>query len=127
MRLQVTYLSFLAAAALFLAGCASVRGADDPFAQKAGAEEVKVSITNLAFSDATVWGVTNGGRHRLGTVTGKRETAFYLPISYASEFYLEIDLLAGPRCRTESMMVAPGDHVELTIQGNIQNGLCGVP
>jgi len=86
-----------------------------------------VSINNLAFSDVTVWGVTNGSRRRLGNITAKGETDFTLPLGYPSELYLEIDLLAGPRCVTETMLVQPGDHVELTVRGDTANLVCGVP
>lgn len=105
----------LATAALAL-GCATVTGsASDPFADD-GESEIKVFITNLDFNDATVWGVTNGSRRRLGRAAGKRETVFSLPLTHPSDFYLEIDILAGPRCTTERMTVDPGDHVELIIQ-----------
>jgi len=125
MNKQTTLFLFLAAASLFLAGCATGRSGDNPFRERAQAEDIKVTITNLAFSDVTVWGVANGARRRLGTVTGTRETAFFLPVAYPSEVYLEIDLVAGPRCRTEAMLIGPGDHVELTIRAENPGMICG--
>lgn len=113
-RTQVFSIALATAALAF--GCASAAGpASDPFAD-GGEKEVKVFITNLAFMDATVYGITNGSRRRLGRVTGKRESVFTIPLAHSSEFYLEIDILAGPRCKTERMNVDPGDHVELIIQ-----------
>jgi len=120
-------LLLLALASPLLWSCATASRGDDPFQERAQSGQVRVSINNLAFSDVTVWGVTNGSRRRLGNITGKREADFTLPVSYASELYLEIDLLAGPRCRTETMLVQPGDHVELTVRGDAANLACGVP
>jgi hypothetical protein len=107
----------LATAGLAL-GCATVAGpATDPFAGGGGEKEIKVFITNLAFMDATVYGVTNGGaRKRLGRVTGKRESVFTLPFPHSADFQLEIDIMAGPKCKTERMPVNPGDHLELVIR-----------
>lgn len=113
-----TQLFTVALATIGLAlGCAAAAGpASDPFAGAGGEKEIKVFITNLAFMDATVYGVTNGARKRLGRVTGKRESVFSLPLEHASDFYMEIDILAGPKCRTERMNVNPGDHLELIIR-----------
>lgn len=113
-RIQVFTIALAAAALAF--GCASAAGPPpDPFAD-GGGKEIKIFITNLAFMDATVYGITNGARRRLGRVTGKRESVFSIPLAHSSDFHLEIDILAGPRCKTEKMNVDPGDHVELIIQ-----------
>jgi hypothetical protein len=106
----------LATAGLAL-GCATMGGpASDPFADGGTEKEIKVFITNLAFMDATVYGITNGARKRMGRVTGKRETVFTLPFAHSADFQLEIDIMAGPKCRTERMNVNPGDHLELVIR-----------
>lgn len=107
----------MVAVAILLAGCAAGRADSNPFSGSGagGAESVKVYITNLAFMDATIYGVTMGGRHRLGRVTGKKEVVFTMPLRAPSIMHLEIDLLAGPRCETERLMVDPGDHLELII------------
>lgn len=98
-------------------GCAAAAGpAADPFEESSGEKEIKIFITNLAFLDATVYGLTNGARRRLGRVTGKRETVFTLPFTHSAQFQLEIDILAGPKCKTERMNVDPGDHLELVIR-----------
>jgi hypothetical protein len=110
-------LASLATAAL-LAGCATGGGESRPesFPQPYAEKEIKIFVTNLAFSDATLYGITNGGRVRLGQITGKKDQVFTLPLEFSSELQLEIDLLAGPRCFTERMMVDPGDHLDLLIE-----------
>ena len=77
-----------------------------------------------AFMDATVYGVTDGGRRRLGRVTGKREMVFTMPLRTPSRMYLEIDIMAGPRCETERLIVDPGDQLELIIQHENANWRC---
>jgi hypothetical protein len=126
MKLHVPRILVAAAAACLLAGCALGGTGSDPFSEGTrGEQEIKVFITNLAFMDATVHSVTNGSRRRLGRVTGKRESVFTVPFRHSAEFYLEIDIMAGPKCRTEMMFVDPGDHVELVIQTDNPYLLCG--
>ena len=121
---QVGFLAAAAAATLFT-GCAAGGAASNPFSQDQTAREIKIYITNMAFMDATIYAVTNGGRRRLGRVVGTRETVFTMPLQVPSEMYLEVDLLAGPRCRTERILVDPGDQVEFTIQTDNPRWLCG--
>ncbi|MBT8398279.1 MAG: hypothetical protein HKO65_14070 [Gemmatimonadetes bacterium] len=113
------------AAAVSFAGCAGGAGPEgkafsDPYSEK----EVKLFVTNLAFTDVTLYGITNGGRIRLGRVTGKKEVVFTLPLEFSSELYLEIDYLAGPKCFTERMIVDPGDHLDLLIQAENRTWDC---
>jgi hypothetical protein len=114
----------LAAAAL-VAGCAGKRSEVEAFPDPYADKDVKIFVTNLAFMDATIFGIANGGRTRLGRVTGKREHVFTLPMDFSSELYLEIDILAGPKCFTERMMVNPGDHLDLVIQNEGMHWRCG--
>ena len=110
--------------AAFFAGCSTGGLESNPFTGGQGGQEVKVYITNLAFMDATVYGVTDGGRRRLGRVTGKREMVFTMPLRTPSRMYLEIDIMAGPRCETERLIVDPGDQLELIIQHENANWRC---
>ena len=127
MKLRLPRLIVAVAATALLASCAPGRGGSNPFSQeRRAAEEIKVYITNVAFMDATVYGVINGARRRLGRVTGTRESVFTLPLKFPSEMYLEIDILAGPRCRTERIMVDPGDDLELVIRTDNPYLFCGV-
>lgn len=126
MKIPVPRILVAAAVTCLLAGCASGGNGSNPFSGGTrGESEIKVFVTNLAFMDATVHGVTNGSRRRLGRVTGKRELVFTMPFRHPAEFYLEIDILAGPKCRTEKMMVDPGDHLELLIQTDNPYLFCG--
>lgn len=128
MRFRFSHLIWTVAFAVFLAGCAAGGGRSNPFDGDYTAEqEIKIFVTNLAFSDVTLYGIANGAPHRLGRVTGKREVAFTMPMRMPSELYIEIDFLAGPKCLTERMMVDPGDHLELTIQNENLSWNCRVP
>ena len=109
----------LAGAALALVACASgnPRSAGSPFSQDpAERQEIKISVQNNNFSDATLWAlVRDGRRQRLGQVTGKTEAVFTVPWSFSEPMRIEFDLVAGPRCTTESLDVDPGDTIEMII------------
>ena len=124
MKLRIARPVIMVAAATLLAGCAAAMGESDPFSRTSRETEIKVFVTNLAFMDVTLYGVTNGGRHRLGRLTGKRDFVFTLPMRAPSEFYIELDFLAGPKCQTERMMVEPGEHLELIVQNDSQSYRC---
>jgi len=117
----------MVAAAVLVTGCAGTAGRSDPFSNSSRETEIKIFVTNLAFSNVTLYGVTNGGRRYLGRLTGKREFVFTLPMRISSEFYIELDFLAGPKCQTERMRVDPGDHLELVIQNGSQSYRCRGP
>ncbi len=112
------------ASAPFLAGCAAGGGRSNPFSGDRNEPEIKIFVTNLAFSDVTLHAFTNGGRWRLGQIMGKKEIVFTMPLRAPSEMYLEIDFLAGPTCLTERMVVDPGDHLELIIQNDNLTWAC---
>lgn len=114
----------VAAAAGVVAAACATGGGSGSFGEEPGADEVKVFVSNLAFMDATIYSITNGGRRRLGQVTGKQDAVFTFPLSFPSAMYLEIDLLAGPRCETERFTVDPGDHLELIIQNDFAGWRC---
>ena len=124
MKLRQVGLVATVASATFLSGCAAGMGGSNPFSAERDEPEIKIFITNLAFSDVTVHAVMNGGRRRLGQITGKNENVFTLPLRTPSEMYLEIDFLAGPTCLTERMVVDPGDHLELIIQNENLGWTC---
>lgn len=108
---HVTLLSLLA-----LAGCSGAgRAPGTAFAPESRADSIRVYVTNRNFMDATIWAVSTGNRRRLGIVTGKREAVFTVPWEFSTELWLEIDMLAGRRCVTESLPVDPGDDLEVII------------
>lgn len=99
-----------------LAGCSGAgRAPGTAFASEGRANSIRVYVTNRNFMDATVWAVSAGSRRRLGIVTGKREGVFTVPWEFSTELWLEIDMLAGRRCVTESLPVNPGDDLEVII------------
>ncbi len=107
----------LLASALLLGGCAVGRPLGNPFQEgSASSGQVTLHVTNLNFLQATLYGVTTGGRRRLGTVEGERDSVLRIPMGAPAELQIEIDLLAGPRCYTERIWAEPGDVLELTIQ-----------
>ena len=113
--------AFLVAIPLGLTACASgSSGGGNPFSQDlAERGEIDIKVLNLNFSDATVWALINEGRRqRLGIVTGKTEEIFTLPWTFSEPLRIEFDLVAGPRCYTESLVVNPGDLLELQIASN---------
>ena len=109
----------LTALALVAAGCATSGAMErpDPFSgSMAGRQEIQIKVLNLNFSDATIRAIVRGGRRLyLGAVTGKREAVFNVPWDFSEPLRLEIDMVAGPRCTTEELMVDPGDLLELQI------------
>jgi len=111
----------LALASLLVASaCASPGSAEkrrDPFSQALEDRgEVQIKIMNFNFSDATVWVLEREGKRvRLGIITGKTDALFTVPWAFSAPMRLEFDLLADVRCLTESMVVDPGDLLELQI------------
>jgi hypothetical protein len=86
---------------------------------------IRIFVTNLNFMDATLWAVTTGTRKKLGIVTGKRNAVYTIPWDGFLELHLEVDLLSGPRCTTESLPVGPGDNIELIIDVEMtQSPMC---
>jgi len=113
--------AFLVATLLGLTACASgSSGAGNPFGEDLSErEEIEIKVVNLNFSDASVWALIGGSRRqRLGTVTGKSEEFFTLSWTFSEPLRIEFDLVAGPRCTTESLVVDPGDLLELQIASN---------
>ena len=88
-------------------------------------DSIRIFVTNLNFMDATLWAVTTGTRKKLGIVTGKRNAVYTIPWDGFLELHLEVDLLSGPRCKTESLPVGPGDNIELIIDVEMtQSPMC---
>ena len=99
-----------------LVGCShGGRTADTSFTEGRGEASVRVFVTNRNFMDATLWAVTTGSRQKLGVVSGKGEEVFTIPWAFPTDLWLEIDMLAGDRCTTESLPVDPGDDLEVII------------
>lgn len=103
--------------ALFaLSACGGMSAAtEDPF-QADGRNEIRIHVRNGNFYDARITALLGGESPRqLGSVGGKTEGVFTMPLTFSRDLRLEIDLLAGPTCVTEAIMVDPGDDLQLEI------------
>ncbi len=101
---------------VLLAGCSHAsRSSRASFTSDPGANSIRVYVTNRNFMDATIWAVSTGTRRKLGVVTGKGDAVFTVPWDIPTALWLEIDMLAGDRCTTESLPVDPGDDIEVVI------------
>jgi hypothetical protein len=90
--------------------------ASDPFAEGLeGRNEIQVRVVNSNFYDARVYMLASGVRRQLGTVTGKTDRTFRMDWKFSQEARLEINMLAGDTCTTESLPVDPGDMLQLQI------------
>ncbi|MGD8318920.1 MAG: hypothetical protein PVJ02_00650 [Gemmatimonadota bacterium] len=109
----------LAASTVLTAGCSLLRRGDsgDAFARsQAGRQVLEIVVINLNFNDATLWVVSRAGkRTRLGMVTGKDEGHFTIPWAFSEPMAIEIDMVAGPRCTSDTLTADPGDIIELRI------------
>ena len=121
------------AAVLFLsalAACASSGQGEqtDAFAAASGqARTVRIIVQNMNFSDARLYTHTRGGRKQLGIVGGKQDAEFELDWPLPEPLQIEINLLAGPQCFTQSVPVDPGDVLELQISSVFsQSAACRV-
>ncbi len=119
MRFGGTTHAWLLLPVLALGGCGTtgrtVPGAD-PFATGgAVAAEIRIRVRNSNFYDATLTAVGDMGTRRLGTVGGNQTATFTTPWTFTGSLRLQIDLLAGPTCTTESITVSPGDDISIEI------------
>ena len=83
---------------------------------------IRVQIDNRSFEDATVHAVWPGRRLRLGTVIGSMSATYTLQLDRSVLLHFEIDLLAGPECRTQQIWADPGDIILLEIDRRFING-----
>lgn len=73
----------------------------------------------MNFYDARLTTIGDRGRRRLGTVGGNQNAVFTVPWSFPTGMRIEVDLIAGPTCTTEAIVVQPGDQIELQIPANL--------
>lgn len=107
------------ALSLGLAACAGGRGnlTADPFeASTDGPQTISINVTNLNFQEARLWAVSSSGRQRIGVVGGKADAVYRISWDFSQPLQVEIDLLAGPSCTTEPLVVDPGDELQLQIE-----------
>ena len=98
------------------AGAGVSASADDPFLPGIeGRSEIRVRIVNSNFYDARIYVIGAGVRRQLGTVGGKTDGVFTTDWTHSQDLRLEIRLLAGPTCTTETIPADPGDTIQLQI------------
>lgn len=89
---------------------------NDPFIADPGARnEIQVRVINSNFYDARVYVLAQGVRRQLGTVTGKSDRTFIMPWTFSQDLRMEINMLAGETCTSDSLPVDPGDMLQLQI------------
>ena len=76
---------------------------------------VRIVVQNRNFADARLYTHRRGTRSMLGTITGKTDRDFVIDWGQTDPMYMEIDLVAGPKCFTPELQVDPGDILELQI------------
>lgn len=99
------------------ASCASgsnARNSAEPFANSRPTT-VRIIVQNRNFQDARLYTYRRGTRSMLGVVGGKEDSDFVIDWDLPEPMYMSIDLIGGGQCRTEEMMVDPGDILELQI------------
>jgi len=108
-------------AALVLAACGGMsQSVDDPFAAPEDRNMFRIYVQNDNFYDARVYVLAGGGvRRQLGFVGGKTDHVFTVPWSFSNDLRIEINMVAGPTCTTEPLVVDPGDELRLQIMSAI--------
>ena len=96
----------------------------DPFSGDGTATEARVRVRNSNFYDATITAIGDNVRRRLGTVGGNSSATFTMPWEFSGGLRIQIDLLAGPTCTTDTVTVNPGDIVDLEILPDINTQFC---
>ena len=100
-----------------LAGCAPTLAEGDAFSAvrgDRGSEDVRITIENVDFRDATIYAYWNGVKRRVGFVVGKKTETFRMRW-LSDRLQLEVDFVGRGGYRTESIDVLPGDHLNFVI------------
>lgn len=110
-------LATLLLVAVALAGCADANGGPWEGASPSGALELDVRNNN--FLDVAVYALPDGGRMRLGSVTGKSHAVLEIPASVAVRadgFRLEVDPVGSADTYvTERIIASPVSIVVLDV------------
>lgn len=118
--------TLLAVFALLLGvgGCGSAK-AINPFAPPSASEtQIRVTIENQNFGDATIHALRGGERIRLGQVTGKSEQNFNVRWNFSLPMEFEIHIVGGQGCRVRPIPVDPGDRIWVRIPTELSLQAC---
>ena len=107
-------------------GCAKPE-AKNPFAARGTSArdgQVRVSVENQNFGDATVHALRGGERIRLGNVTGKTDEQFTVRWTFSLPMEFEIQIIGGQGCRIRPISVDPGDRIWVRIPVELSAQAC---
>lgn len=108
---------------VLLTGCATGQPLEDPYEITSGNRppRIELVVRNMNFLDARLYALRQSGRRLIGEVGGKQDAQFELEWPISEPLRIEIDMVAGPRCVTESLQVDRGDILELLIESVFSN------
>lgn len=112
---------------LFLsAACVTAGGGGSPFdgADDPSANRITLEVRSLNFNDATIYVFRNTRRSRLGTITGEATEVFQVDWTAGFALRVEIDVVAGGRCVTRSIVPELGDVIVVQIPSTVRQGSC---
>lgn len=114
--MQASMIQFGAAALLCACGLAGGGGGEE---EPAPEPILTLRVENQNFYDATIYALSRGGeRQRLGVVGGNNQGTFTFRWLH-QELRVLIQLLAGGATATETILVSPGDSLNLVIQPDL--------
>jgi outer membrane biogenesis lipoprotein LolB len=103
-------------------GCTAVQGpAANPFEERR-VSRIRLDVINNNFNDATLYAYRGPQRQRLGVVTGKTSATYTIDWPQSQQLRVEISLLTGGSCTTNTIQVDPGNVVELQIRDDFVRG-----
>jgi hypothetical protein len=104
----------LALGLLTVAACAGQNELPSPFSSS-GAENIRITVDNQDWRDATLYADWNGVRQRVGFVLGKSTETFSTPWK---DYYVrfDVDFVGGGGLPSrEPIQVQAGDHIDYVI------------
>jgi hypothetical protein len=116
-----------------VAGCAGTRtgnpfdGASPTGGGTPSTEVFRVQAMNPSFMDVTIYAINSfsrGQRVRVGRLGTSREEVFSFSMPSATrDVRFELEYFTGPTCTTGSIVLVPGDIVELILPAEPRNEL----
>ncbi|TVR60496.1 MAG: hypothetical protein EA422_13790 [Gemmatimonadales bacterium] len=101
---------------ILTAGCflRSDRDNGDPFQGRDRSGPMVLEVMNDNFNDARIYTLWNGNRRRIGTVIGKTQESFEIPVGHG-DLRVQVDFIAAGSFITDPITVWPGEVVQLVI------------
>jgi hypothetical protein len=115
---RLSWRAFAVLAVVFAgSGCSALTGgfaANDPF-QTQSERQLTVRVENTGNEEVTVVAVGPGRRTSLGRIQGRSVRQFSVPWNSVQDIRFQIEPLGGRRVTTASVMVGPGEFVQLVV------------